>query len=69
MPIYEYRCGECERTFEKLVAASDNGASSQCPTCGEEAPKLLSMIAARTGGNAPAGGGCCGGGGACACAG
>lgn len=74
MPLYEYVCAECEVKFEKLAPMSD-GRSSACPTCGEEAPRVLSMFAAISRGAdgefAPvAGGGCaCAGGGACGCAG
>jgi putative FmdB family regulatory protein len=72
MPIYEYRCRECDNGFEALVSAS--APQAQCPSCGsEELSRELSLFASRT--NGPAGGmdfsgpgssgGCCGG--ACGC--
>ena len=35
MPIYEYRCQECEHEFEVLVRSSKS--SSVCPACESEA--------------------------------
>jgi putative FmdB family regulatory protein len=69
MPIYEYRCRECDVAFEKYV---DGRAAVGCPSCGSvEVTKLLSMFGARTQKGfaampAGGGGGCCGGGG-CGC--
>jgi putative FmdB family regulatory protein len=72
MPIYEYRCRECDNDFEALVSAS--APQAQCPSCGsEDLTRELSMFASRSdnsgGGfdfSGPgAGGGCCGG--ACGC--
>jgi putative FmdB family regulatory protein len=71
MPLYEYRCPDCTRLFEKLVPFVDDGREVECPTCGAQASKLLSTFAAIGGAggsaaSAPAapagGGGCCGGG-------
>ena len=40
MPIYEYRCCDCETTFEALVRSSD---TATCPHCGSSSlAKLLS---------------------------
>ena len=33
MPIYEYKCQDCGAKFEKLVR---NGASVECPSCGQK---------------------------------
>ena len=44
MPIFEYRCSDCEHEFELLVL----GASSpgRCPSCGgEQLERLLSLPA------------------------
>lgn len=75
MPVYEYRCPECTRLFEKLVAFSASDREVACPSCGARASKLLSTFAAigaASGGGPSAsasiaggpagGGGCCGGG-------
>ncbi len=51
MPIYEYRCEPCDKTFEKIRRMSDETPVS-CPDCGDEAKKQLSGFAARTGGGA-----------------
>lgn len=68
MPIYEYRCLQCETEFEKLVGAATAVA---CPTCaGSQVMRRLSLFravaapAASTAGGG-GGGGCCGGG--CGC--
>jgi putative FmdB family regulatory protein len=43
MPIYEYRCGRCQKEFEVLVRAGQNPS---CPECGnEDLQKLLSVPA------------------------
>ena len=71
MPIYEYRCGDCDRHFERYVATMAGAAS--CPTCGSgQVKRMLSLFAMKSDGgpvasSMPAGGGgsCCGGG--CAC--
>jgi putative FmdB family regulatory protein len=59
MPIYDYRCGECETTFEAQVRSGDAVA---CPHCGSTTlKKLLSAPAVLKGQSArPAGHTCCG---------
>ena len=43
MPIYEYRCAECGRLFEKLVFAGEKEEEIQCPSCGAaEAQRQMS---------------------------
>jgi len=79
MPIYEYRCSNCDRSFEALVRAGD--ALARCPHCdGSAITREMSTFAARAGngdsvaavaqaiagsGTRAGGGGCCGGG--CGC--
>lgn len=70
MPIYEYRCCNCENEFETLVSVS--APHAQCPDCGsEQLTRELSAFASRTSGGddggfaSGGGGGCCGG--ACGC--
>jgi len=49
MPIYEYRCRDCDATFEQLVRG---GEQPECPDChGQSLAKLLSTFA--VGGHAP----------------
>ena len=67
MPIYEYRCRECDETFELRRSISEVSESATC-SCGHQARRVLSVFA--TAGRAstpaaPAMGGC---GGNCACA-
>ncbi|WZO98421.1 zinc ribbon domain-containing protein [Isosphaeraceae bacterium EP7] len=70
MPIYEYRCEPCAKTFETLIR--NNGDTPRCPDCGTiEVAKQFSVPASvHSNGasslpvyNAPAPGFGCGGGG------
>jgi putative FmdB family regulatory protein len=70
MPIFEYRCGDCEREFEAFVTTE---RTAECPSCGgENLTKLLSspgMVGASNGSRSeplPMSGGCGGGGAHCA---
>jgi putative FmdB family regulatory protein len=58
MPIYEYRCEECEACFEKLVFAGDDEAV-RCPECSsEKVQRQMSCVSAAGAGackNSPAG--------------
>lgn len=44
MPIYEYRCDACERTFEKFQRTAGAGEAA-CPTCNAPGRRLLSTFA------------------------
>jgi putative FmdB family regulatory protein len=59
MPIYEYRCQQCDGTFELLIR--DSGAA-RCPDCGSSSLiKLLSVPHVSTAeGTRQAGHTCCG---------
>jgi len=76
MPIYEYHCADCDRSFESFVRPG--GRETQCPAChGENIARELSVFASARGAGAAGpmnggggsgtmgGGGCCGGG--CGC--
>jgi len=77
MPIYEYHCADCDRSFESYVRPGAH--ETECPTChGENIARELSVFAAARatsgamnggdaggGRGAMGGGGCCGGG--CGC--
>jgi len=76
MPLYEYKCADCDKPFEMLVASPSLADSVVCRYCGSESVRrLVSSFAARVGGEsrveslaaaAPRGGGCaCGG--SCGC--
>ena len=48
MPIFEYRCKDCEKAFETLVIGREE--TPECPTChGVKLERLLSTFAAVTG--------------------
>ncbi|VAW72238.1 Type I antifreeze protein [hydrothermal vent metagenome] len=47
MPIYEYKCTECDHQLEKLQKMSDDPLK-ECPECGKEAlQKLISAVGFR----------------------
>jgi putative FmdB family regulatory protein len=70
MPIYEYLCQECDRTYDVLHMGKEIQDDILCPSCGSRSyKKLLSVpsgISMKTSSAnvAPCGmeGGCCGGG-------
>lgn len=41
MPLYEYRCIECNEKFEKLVRSTLAEAEVCCPNCGSSSVKRL----------------------------
>ena len=63
MPIYEYRCEECDHRFEIIQRLGEGAGGLTCPGCG--APRLEKMFstfaAAATQGSMaePASVGCC----------
>ena len=72
MPIYEYRCKQCEAEFERYVPGATTAVA--CPTCAsKQVMRKLSVFGLKTVGalssgtpsGMSGGGGCCGGG--CAC--
>lgn len=68
MPIYEYRCEECDQAFEKLVRAFRETAT--CPGCGsDKVERRFSTFAmsGASGGSPSSGGGCGCGRGGCGC--
>ncbi len=53
MPIFEYVCKDCSRTFEALVMDSKQ---PECPAChGRHLEQLLSTFAPRASSAAPSG--------------
>jgi putative FmdB family regulatory protein len=44
MPLYEYRCRQCRRTFEKIQKFSDPPEET-CPACGGPVERLVSPSA------------------------
>jgi len=70
MPLYEFKCRQCETTFEERRPMSEANAPATCPDGHPGAVRLLSVFASvgaagaapapATGGGACCGGGCCG---------
>ena len=74
MPIYEYRCEECERRFEVLTSFAEGDRAPACPSCESSQTRVLVSSFAAIGGAsdfsstlpmAQSTGGCCGG--SCGC--
>ena len=69
MPLYEYRCRECDARFELRRSFADADAHASCPTGHDDAVRLLPVFASMRAGSsaseAPAPSGPCGG--SCAC--
>ncbi len=46
MPIYEYRCNACARSFTFLYGVSRDSRDPACPTCqGKSLSRLISRVA------------------------
>jgi len=71
MPVFDYRCTECETTYDVYHRGKEMADDIFCPKCGsKQAKKLMSapMVAVGSshhsqsgGGSCDSGGGCCGG--------
>jgi len=69
MPLYEYRCNDCDHRFEILQRMGEGADGLACPSCGKpRLEKQFSTFAASSGGAASSssasacGAGGCGGG-------
>ena len=71
MPIYEYTCQSCQKSFEKLVRSMNGGEKIACPECGsQKTARALSVFAvgaegAKPGSDVPMCGRCGGAPGSC----
>lgn len=36
MPLYAYRCEDCEKTFDYLMSSNDNMPEEPCKGCGRD---------------------------------
>jgi putative FmdB family regulatory protein len=57
MPIYEYRCKECDEPFEVFVRSSSQQTDPTCPNCGsQKVKKAVSLfgVGGTVGGNTSA---------------
>ena len=58
MPMYEYRCDACGRTFEELRSSSEADAAIECPSCeSRRTSRKLSRFASGAGSSGSAKGG------------
>ncbi|MDD5674313.1 MAG: zinc ribbon domain-containing protein [Chitinivibrionales bacterium] len=47
MPIFEYKCKQCDKQFEELVSRGDAERSIACPFCkSNKTEKLMSVFGA-----------------------
>ena len=45
MPIYEYRCKNCQNKFDKLVPMNTGSSEIECPACHKkQAEKVISLF-------------------------
>jgi putative FmdB family regulatory protein len=59
MPIYEYRCEECNEPFEVFVRSFSQQPDPACPRCGSrKAKKGVSMFGVAGTGSKPSAGSC-----------
>lgn len=58
MPIFEYTCRKCKKTFEKLVLTR-NQPAPVCPKCGSRKTEQQFSTFATSGVSVSAGGGAC----------
>ena len=42
MPIYEYACPNCRKSFEEWLRSSDDAETQPCPDCGTASARVLS---------------------------
>lgn len=62
MPLYEYRCSDCDHGFEILQSMGEGAEGLACPRCGEtHLEKQFSTFASASAGPAAASAGACGG--------
>ncbi|MBI4307463.1 MAG: zinc ribbon domain-containing protein [Chloroflexi bacterium] len=45
MPIYEYMCPDCRKTFEVMRSVSQSSDAAPCPTCHQSGRRVLSLFA------------------------
>ncbi len=44
MPVYTYRCEQCNESFEKIQPMSKSGEPQPCPTCESESYRVMAGI-------------------------
>ena len=51
MPLYEYKCADCEKSFDALRSMSDADALIACPKCSSESTRRMISLFAAIGSN------------------
>ncbi len=69
MPIYEFECNVCGKTFDYLAASMrSTGVKTKCPHCDSaKTRRKMSVFAVKSGAAVGAGAPASGGGGMCGC--
>lgn len=49
MPIYDYKCKDCNNHFEKMIPMSQHGAVQTCPLCSGESERAVGAYAPNIG--------------------
>jgi len=49
MPIYEYHCPKCDADFELMRPMSQADSPANCPKCGTQSERLVSVFASKVG--------------------
>jgi putative FmdB family regulatory protein len=51
MPIFEFKCKNCNYVFEELVMSSTDDSEMECPNCGTQSTeKLMSAFSSASSG-------------------
>ena len=51
MPLYEFACPGCGRSFEELVRSANDTSAVKCPSCGnQKVRRKISMFASKAAG-------------------
>ncbi|HEU20210.1 MAG TPA: zinc ribbon domain-containing protein [Deltaproteobacteria bacterium] len=50
MPIYEYKCKNCDHEFEMIVFSGSDDKDIECPECGKKKAEKMISKTARSGG-------------------
>lgn len=59
MPMYEFVCGECDQSFDKVMRFSELDQQPICPTCGSpDTRKKISLFASSGSASQGSSGGC-----------
>ena len=57
MPVYEYTCQSCEKSFDKLIRSMTTEEKPSCPECGSpKTARVMSVFAVGAEGSRSAGG-------------